>query len=200
MKTIGITGGVGAGKSTVLQYLEETYNCQIIMADDVANHLKEPGQICYEPIIGLLGTEVVQPDGAIDRKKMADLIFHDRALLKKVEAILHPAVRSYIEHAIEAERASFEHPFVVVEAALLIQCGYDTIMDEMWYVAVEDDVRRMRLKQSRGYSDEKIDAILASQLDDAAYRAACNVVIDNSGLPEETYRQIDLAMRENHHE
>ncbi len=200
MKTIGITGGVGAGKSTVLQYLEEMYNCRIIMTDDVANLLKEPGQACYEPIVRLLGNDVLLPDGTIDRKRMAEMIFHDQDLLKKVEAILHPAVRSYVEDAIASERVSGKHPYVVVEAALLIQCGYGTILDEMWYVAVTDDVRRRRLKESRGYNDEKIDAILASQLDDASYRAACGIVIDNSGLPEETYRQIDLAMRENHHE
>ncbi len=200
MKTIGITGGVGAGKSTVLQYLEEAYNCRIIMADDVANMLKEPGQVCYEPIIRLLGQDVLAPDGNINKQKMAEMIFHDQELLKKVEEILHPAVRSYIEYAIESERAAGYHPYVVVEAALLIQCGYGTIMDEMWYVTVDDAVRRKRLKASRGYSDEKIDAILASQLDDASYKAACSIVIDNSGLPEETYKQIDLAMRENHHE
>ncbi|MBR3634704.1 MAG: dephospho-CoA kinase, partial [Lachnospiraceae bacterium] len=92
MKTIGITGGVGCGKSRILEYIRENYNCKIITADDVANEIKEPGEVCYQPLIDLLGKEILGKDKRIDKKKMAAKIFADESLLLKVNDIIHPAV------------------------------------------------------------------------------------------------------------
>ena len=89
MHVIGITGGVGAGKTKILTYLSEHYSCRIILADEVANQLKEPGQKCYEEIVTLLGTQILKPDGTIDRLKMAERIFSDRELLQRVKTRAH---------------------------------------------------------------------------------------------------------------
>ena len=94
MKVIGITGGVGAGKSEVLAYLSRHYNCRVIMADKVAHQLEEPGERCFEPLKALLGIQILNPEGRIDRQKMAARIFGDVELLGKVNAIVHPAVKS----------------------------------------------------------------------------------------------------------
>ena len=87
MITIGITGGVGCGKSKILEYIKDNYNCLIITADDVANRLKEPGEACYEPLIKLLGERILDKDGFIDKKKMAAEIFASDYLLEKVNSI-----------------------------------------------------------------------------------------------------------------
>lgn len=194
MKTIGITGGVGAGKSEILAYLQEHCNCCIIMADQVAKRLEEPGEICYNGIVGLLGTEVVSADGTIDKERMAQKIFADNALLQKVNQIVHPAVQQSIEERIAQERAAGHLDFLFVEAALLIECGYDKILDELWYIHTDAEVRRKRLKKARGYSDEKTARIMAGQLTEETFREHCRVVIDNSGAWEDTCRQIDKRL------
>lgn len=196
MHVIGITGGVGAGKTKILTYLSEHYSCRIILADGVANQLKEPGQKCYEEIVTLLGTQILKPDGTIDRLKMAERIFSDRELLQHVNEIIHPAVKEYILQAIEEERRRNKIDFLFLEAALLIEEGYESIVDELWYIYADEAVRAERLKVNRQYSDEKIQKILRSQLSDAEYRAHCSTVIDNGVALEETYRQIEKKMGE----
>ena len=196
MHVIGITGGVGAGKTKILTYLSEHYSCRIILADEVANQLKEPGQKCYEEIVTLLGTQILKPDGTIDRLKMAERIFSDRELLQRVNEIIHPAVKEYILQAIEEERCRDKIDFLFLEAALLIEEGYESIVDELWYIYADEVVRAERLKANRQYSDEKIQKILRSQLSDAEYRAHCSTVIDNGVALEETYRQIEKKMGE----
>ena len=84
--------------------------------------------------------------------------------------------------------------FLFIEAALLIECGYDKIVDELWYIYADKEVRRQRLKESRGYSDEKIDNIFKNQLSEDKFRSHCKVVIDNSGTLEDTCKQIDRAL------
>ena len=195
MKTIGITGGVGAGKSLILEYLEKHYNCRVLLADQVAHTVKEPGQPCYERLVELLGKEVLCPDGTIDKRKMAELIFSDEILLQQVNALIHPAVEAYILEQIKLEKETGKLDFFFLEAALLIECGYDRHLDEIWYIFADQKVRRTRLKETRGYSDEKIDSIMSSQLTEEVFRAHCKQVIDNSGSPEQTYKQIDQILR-----
>ena len=177
---IGITGGVGAGKSTVLKYIEDNYRCRVIFSDDVANKIKLKGYPAYDGLVELLGEKVLAPDGEIDKKKMAEAIFNNEKLLKNVNNILHPAVNTYIINIIENERKLNELDFVFVEAALLIENGYRDIVDELWYVYADEEVRRQRLKSSRNYSDEKITNIFLSQLDDETFRKNADFVIDNS--------------------
>ena len=193
---IGITGGVGAGKSTVLGYIGEHYNCRIILSDDVANDIKKKGYPAYNQLVELLGEDILGDDGEIDRGKMALAIFNNKNMLKNVNNILHPAVNTFIINIIEDEKARGELDFVFVEAALLIENGYDKITDELWYVYASEDVRRQRLRDSRGYSDGKITSILEKQLDDASFREHCQFVIDNSGSLQDAAAQIDQRLSE----
>ena len=192
MKTIGITGGVGAGKSEVLKLIEKMTRCVIIKADDLARSLEVKGEVCYEPLVELLGEEVLSEDKQIDPKKMAHMIFSEggEKLLKGVNAIVHPAVKSRILKMIDECRASRKADYFFIEAALLIEDHYDEIVDELWYIYADANVRRARLKDSRGYSDEKIDDIMGSQSSDEVFRKYCKVVIDNSGSIEDTKRQL----------
>ena len=190
MITIGITGGVGCGKSKILEYIQQNYNCKIILSDDVGNKVKEPGEACYQPLIDLLGEDVVGEDGFIDKKAMASKIFASNELLEEVNNIIHPAVKDYIlnEKASEIEKGEID--FLFIEAALLIECGYNQYVDEMWYIYSPVEVRTERLRTSRGYSDEKIKAIMDAQLTEEQFRAGSDFVIDNGGSLDYTYEQI----------
>jgi len=191
---VGITGGVGAGKSRVLGYLEEHCNCRVIFSDQVANDIKKRGYPAYDELVALLGKEILGEDMEIDKAKMAGAIFADENLLEKVNNILHPAVNTFIINIIDEERDRGVLDFVFVEAALLIENGYDRIVDELWYVYADEAVRRQRLKESRGYSDEKIDGILASQLSDGEFRKYADFVIDNGVDFEKTAAMIDQKL------
>ena len=194
MKLIGITGGVGAGKSLVLQLLQKHCRCRVLLADEVGNEVKLPGQPCYERLVELLGKQVLSSDGTIDRKKMAERIFADPALLDQVNGIIHPEVRRYILKQVEEERSKGEIDYFFLEAALLIECGYEAVADELWYIHADGPVRMARLKESRGYSEEKIRQIFESQLSETEFRAHCSVVIENNGDLQETRRQLEAAL------
>lgn len=194
MRFIGITGGVGAGKTELLAYIRKHYLCEILLADEVAHLVKKPGTHCYEELVKLLGKEVLKADGEIHKGKMAACIFADAQLLKKVNALIHPAVRQFILERYEAAAKQGQTELFFVEAALLIEAGYAGLVDEMWYVHAENEIRRKRLAFTRGYSEEKITQIMESQLSEDAFRKACDFVIDNSGSLEESYRQIDRKL------
>lgn len=191
MKIIGITGGVGAGKTEVIKMIEQLCSCIVVTADRLARKLEQKGEVCFEPLLELLGDEVLDENGEIDAAKMARMIFAPGAedLLAGVNAIVHPAVKTRILQMIrEEEKKGTDYFFI--EAALLIEDHYDTIVDEMWYIYSDEDTRRKRLKESRGYSDSKIDDIFASQSSDDVFRRFCSVVIDNSGSIEDTKIQL----------
>ncbi|MCM1038685.1 MAG: dephospho-CoA kinase [Roseburia sp.] len=196
MKSIGITGGVGAGKSELLAYIKKKYNCYVILADEVAHRLEKPGEECYNKLTALLGKEILKTDGTIDKNRMAEKIFADKAILEQVNAIVHPAVKKYIVNEIAKEQEKARIDFLFVEAALLIEDGYEEILDELWYIHTDTGIRRERLKASRAYSDEKIDHILQGQLSEETFRTHCRVVIDNSSDFIHTCQQIDEKLEE----
>lgn len=191
---IGITGGIGAGKSEILRYIGRHYSCEIYLADEVAHKVKEPGTACYLALLKLFGEEILAQDGKIDRQKMAEKIFSSPALLESVNGILHPAVQEYLLERLARARKKKETELFFVEAALLVECGYGALVDEMWYVYADEDVRRQRLCGRRGYSRRKADSIMAKQLSERQFRESCDFIIDNSGPLEDSYRQIDRKL------
>ncbi len=193
---IGITGGIGAGKSEVLKYVEGKFNSRVIYSDQVANDIKKKGYPAYDELVRLLGKGILGDDGEIDRKKMASAIFNNTEMLESVNNILHPAVNTFIMNIIDDERAKGQLDFVFVEAALLIENGYKNIVDELWYVYADEDTRRKRLKESRGYWDEKITDIFKNQLDEKTFRENADFVIDNSASLDEMAAQIDIKLGE----
>ena len=190
MKVIGITGGVGSGKSLILNYLKEHYNCEIIMADDLAKDLCKRGELCYKPLVKLLGKGALDTDLEIDRSVMAKMIFENDDIRAKVNGIIHPGVKKFILKRIAYLRRRKAVDYLFIEAALLIEDGYKDIVDELWYIYTDEAVRRNRLKESRGYSDRKIDDIMASQLSEEEFRLNCDFEIDNSGDSEVSFSKI----------
>ena len=191
MKFIGITGGVGAGKSSVLTLLRENCNCKVLLADEVAATLMTPGHSCYDEVVALdWPHEILDDKGIIDRPAMAKGIFLNPKLREEVNAIVHPAVEREVLNQVEMERNNHNIEYFFFEAALLLECGYGKLCDEVWYVYASEEVRRQRLKANRGYSDERIDAMLKSQLSDAEFRKQADFVIDNGGDRESTLLQL----------
>lgn len=194
MRFIGITGGVGAGKSEILAYIRKKYPCEIYLADQAAHEVERVGTDCFVKLVALLGEDVLDEAGEIHKNRMAEKIFSSEELLGQVNAIVHPAVKEYLLTRLEAARQAGTIKFFFVEAALLIECGYGNLVDEMWYVYASEEVRRARLSASRGYSREKIDRIMDAQLTDELFRKNSDFVIDNSGSLEDTYKQIDARL------
>ena len=194
MKIIGITGGVGSGKSRVLTYLESKYNALICQADHVAWKLQEPGQTCYAKIMDCFGKEILHQDKTINRSKLGKIVFADHEKLIQLNQIMHPAVKEYIVELIEQEKKN-DTIYFIIEAALLLEEHYNLICDELWYIYCDEKVRRERLKVNRNYTDEKIDSIMASQLPKEIFRKECQIMIDNSGEFEDTCYQIDQVIK-----
>ena len=189
-KLIGITGGVGCGKSSILSHLEQRGDCEVVYADLVAKELEEPGKPCYQPLIDAFGSDILSPEDQIIPGKLAEKIFASPEALEKANAIIHPAVEEEIRRRMD----NCKKPYFILEAALLLERRYDTILEELWYVYASEEVRRERLKSSRGYSDEKISAIMASQLPEEVFRSKCSVVIDNNGELSDAIQQADALL------
>lgn len=193
MRVIGITGGVGSGKSQVLSHIQKTYQAVICQADHVAWELQNPGMVCYKQIIAHFGERIINDDKTINRKALGAIVFADKKELQKLNSIMHPAVKKAIIEKIEKEKQCGTNLFVL-EAALLLEEQYDKICDEIWYIYTQEEVRKIRLKESRGYTDEKINAIMSSQSDETYFRRKCQKVIDNSYDFQYTCEQIQKVI------
>ena len=155
MLILGITGGVGSGKSKILYDLSNLYGAYIVETDKLAHTLMEPGQTVYQAVVEAFGTEILQAEEpyAIDRAKFAQIVFADKEKLAQLNALTHPAVKTWIRKDIEEKRKQ-DVKIYVIEAALLIQDGYKEICDEIWYIYVDEETRIKRLMKQRGYTEE----------------------------------------------
>lgn len=194
MKIIGITGGVGAGKSTVLDHLEKQYNACVLQADKIGHLVMEPGGICYGQVIALFGKQIIKNDKTIDRKMVSDVVFAHEEMRQKLDDIIHPAVKCYILDKIEEQKkAGFT--LMIVEAALLLEDHYDAFCDKVWYIHTDQEIRIERLMSSRGYTREKAENIIARQATEGFFREHADYIIQNNGDLDETWRQIEEGIR-----
>ena len=194
MKIIGITGGVGAGKSTVLDHLEKQYNACVLQADKIGHLVMEPGGICYGQVIALFGTQIIKNDKTIDRKMVSDVVFAHEEMRQKLDDIIHPAVKSYILDKIEEQKKA-GCTLMIVEAALLLEDHYDAFCDKVWYIHTDQEIRIERLMSSRGYTREKAENIIARQATEGFFREHADYIIQNNGDLDETWRQIEEGIR-----
>lgn len=190
MKIIGITGGVGAGKTQVLEYLNDKYGATICQTDAVGRKLQKKGTQCFDAIVEYFGTEILDEKGELDREKLASIVFSDSTKRSALNAIVHPAVTEEIRRKIAKEERRNTNLFIV-ESALLIETHYDEICDEVWYIYADAPIRRNRLIYTRGYDARKVDGIIAAQLPKEVFMEHCDRVIDNSNTFEETQAQLD---------
>ena len=182
MKIIGITGGVGSGKSMVLEYLHERYGVPVIQADLVGHEVMEPGFPAYDRIRSEFGDGILDADGRIDRKKLGGIVFADQARLQILNSIIHPEVKTEILRRLRTYEEE-GYVYAAVEAALFLEENYGAFCDETWYIDTSEEIRR-------------IDQILRAQLGREEYLARCQVVIKNNGTARELKDRIDKRMRQ----
>ena len=159
-RVIAVFAGAGAGKSTLLRLLQERCRCLILAADRIAHGLYEPGEAVYGTVMTLLGKGILDESGRIDRKKMADRLYRDDALLERVNALVHPPVWEAVKSRVK--ESLFSYDLIFVEAALLPLNPLE-ICDEIWYIHSGEEIRRRRLAETRGYTRERTDAIFGHQ-------------------------------------
>ena len=190
MKVYGITGGAGTGKSEVIKMLQENFGGCVIMSDEVARELMQKGNISYQLIVEYFGRDILMDDGEIDRKKLADHVFNNKEALEKLNSMTHPYVKDEIRKLIAEAEASGECRFVALESAILLECGYEDICDEFWYVYTKPEIRRQRMKETRNYSDEKVDSVMSKQQPDGVLFTQCSCVIKNNTTLSDVYDQL----------
>lgn len=190
MRIIGITGGVGCGKSTVLNLIKNQYNAYIIMADDIAKSLYKPGSSLVYKISQEFGEGCISTDGSVNRNYLADIIFNDDDKRNLLNSIVHPLVKKEIIKKIDELKRENSFDYILVEAALFFEEHYEEFCDEVWYITADINIRKERLKTDRGYTDEKISLIINSQMSQDEYIKKCDHVIDNSGNLSYTQSQL----------
>ena len=194
MITIGITGGVGAGKISLLDFLAEKYQAYVMKADEIGHLVMEPGQECYEPVIALFGKQIIKDDKTIDRRQVSDVVFSHPDMLERLNEIIHPAVKRYIRRQLELKRQQGQK-ICVVEAALLLEDHYQEFCDTIWYIHTDQEIRIRRLMENRGYTREKSISIIASQAPEEFFRANADYVVVNNTDLKETWQQIEEGIR-----
>ncbi len=187
---LGVTGGVGAGKSLILELLREEYGAEILQADRVCGELIENEGGAFGPIVRLLGEEVLDEAGRIDRKKMAQMIFNDDPLRQKVNRILHPATFREVCSRIRQSDASL----AVYESALPQEARFREICDKVIYVYASEETRMRRLSKSRGYSEEKARSIMQAQMTEEEFKAFADASVINDGTVEEAKASLEQVL------
>lgn len=195
MKVIGITGGIGSGKSLVADIMIRKHNAYLIETDRIAKEQMMPGGISYPGVVEYFGDEILARDGTIDRIKLSMIIFKDKNKRLMLNSLTHPNVLLEVEKDIEEKRKKGDTPYCIIETALMIESGFDDVCDEVWYVYSPTKTRRHRLKANRGYTDEKIDDIFNSQSSEEAFFDNFLKVIHNDGDIPHLEGQIDALLK-----
>jgi len=188
MYVIGITGNIGTGKSTVLQMLERL-GAYVVDADRLAHETMSKGSSVWQAIVDEFGAGVLSPEGEIDRQKLGGIVFDDPEALRRLEAIVHPAVKARVAELM----AQADAEIVVIEAIKLIEAGMHEQVDELWVVSCDPQQQVARLAAQRGMSEDEVRRRLAAQSPEESKLALADVVIDNSGTVEETWQQVKAA-------
>ena len=188
MYVIGLTGGIGTGKSVVAQILAEQ-GAAILDADRVGHEVYLPGRPAYEDILVEFGEDVVAADGSIDRKKLGPIVFSDPEKLARLNAITHPRMKDMMREKLAAAKASGTK-VAVLEAALLFDAGWDDLTDEVWVTVVDAETAARRASERSGIPVEQVlERIQKAQMASDERIRRSHAVIDTSGTLEDTRRR-----------
>jgi len=189
MLTIGLTGGIGSGKSTVSRILGEL-GAPIIDADKVGHAIYAPDGPAYSEVIAAFGRSILAADGTIERSKLGSIVFSDPRALKQLNSIVHPKMFARMREMIQELRAGGEQNPVVVEAAILIEANWQPLFDEIWLVTASKERVMERIERDRGLKPEQTEARIRAQLPDDERRKYSTLVITNDGTVEELRQQV----------
>lgn len=192
MKTIGLTGGIGSGKSAVSAMLDEL-GAWVIDADKVGHDIYRPDMAAWRQVVAAFGAEILAADHSIDRKKLGGIVFGSDEALARLNAIVHPLMFDEIGRRIAAKRAAGFRSPIVVEAAVLVEANWLPLTDVVWVVETPRSAVVARVAAQRGLPARDIEARIASQLSDAERRRHADLVIRNAGSLEALRRQVETA-------
>lgn len=184
MLTIGLTGGIGSGKTAVSKILAEL-GAPVVDADKVGHAIYEPGGPAYQDVIDAFGTGILAADATIDRKRLGGLVFGDPGALKRLNSIVHPKMFRRMAEMVAAMRAGGERRPIVIEAAVLIEANWQPLVDEIWLVVASRERVIERVARDRGMKPEQTEARIKAQLSDEERRKHASLVIANDGTLEE---------------
>ncbi len=190
MSIIGLTGGIASGKSTVAKRLR-THGAQVIDADRLGHRAYAPGTTSFAQVITAFGNEVVAKDGAIDRRRLGAKVFSQPTELKKLTDIVWPEIRRLAGLEIEAARAADPNALVILEAAVMVEAGWQDALDEMWAVIVAPELAIERAMARDGLSAKEVQNRLDAQVSNAERKAHADILIDNNGSLAHLYNQVD---------
>lgn len=192
---IGLTGGIGSGKSTVAELLAER-GAHVIDADRVAHEVYAPGTLGFERIVERFGDDIVGEDGAIDRARLGALVFRDPAALADLNGIVHPLVRAEVALRISEIVAEDPGAIVVIEAALMTETGWSGGAGRLWTVIADPDVVQDRLVTMREMEPDEVRRRMAAQADNAMRRRSATRVIENNGSLLDLEGEVQAAWTE----
>jgi dephospho-CoA kinase len=184
MLTIGLTGGIGTGKSAVTRILSEL-GATILDADKVGHEIYLPGAPAYDEMVAAFGSRIVAPDKTIDRKLLGSIVFADAEALKRLNAIVHPKMFARMRAMVDEIRRGGNKAPIVIEAAILIEANWIPLFDEIWLVTASHENVIHRIERDRGLKPAQTEARIRAQLPDQERRRHAALVIDNDGSLEE---------------
>lgn len=189
MRVIGLTGGVGSGKSYVAHYLAKYGQMELLVADELGHMAMEAGTESFRQILARFGEQILREDGSLDRGKIAEIVFRDSVAMEDLNGIIHPVVKSYIADYIRERRD--RSGTILLESAILYESCCDSFCDEVWYVHVPEKLRICRLCADRGYTEEKAKAIIARQQPEEFFRRHADRIIENIGTKQDLERVLE---------
>lgn len=190
MPLVALTGGIASGKSTIARRLAE-HGAIVVDADQLVREVQAPGSPVLARISGEFGTDVILPDGSLDRPALGARVFGDPDAVARLNAIVHPAVRTESARRFAAAFAADPAAVVVYDVPLLVEARADEPWDLIVVAHAPAEVRRRRLVELRGMTEEDAAARIASQVSDDRRLAVADVVIDTAGSVSETLTQVD---------
>lgn len=192
MRVIGLTGGIASGKSAVAEIFS-AHGIPVIDADQLSREAVLPGTAALALIAESFGSSVIDTDGRLNRETLAKIVFSDAASLKRLESILHPAIKALAEQRLADLRVSAA-PAAIYMAALLIEAGATDRVDEIWVVYTDSETQLSRIQQRDGASREEAMKRIAAQMPMAEKATYGRVVIDNSGTLEELKEKVERIL------
>ncbi len=195
MMKVGLTGGYASGKSFVAAELEKQ-GCYVIYADTLGHEVLEPGAAAYAPVLEAFGSEIIFPDGTINRKRLGSVVFASPELLKKLEAIVHPAVFDREEELLKAFASREPAGIAVIEAAILIETGRYRSFDRLIVTACDEETQIARGMERDGLNREQVRARLAKQMPLSEKMIFADYLVDTSEDKQDTIRRIRQLHRE----
>lgn len=191
MKIVGLTGGIGSGKSTVTDYLISK-GFPVLDADKIAREIVLPGSEMLIRLASVFGNQILLEDGRLNRKMLADMVFSDQEKKRTLDGLMHTRILELIHDKILQFR---EEKVVFIDAPLLFETGLDQSTDEIWVIDADDETRIKRIMDRDGLEREEILKRISAQMSRDEKNLRADVILDNNGDQETLYRQVDKLLK-----